>query len=218
MSTSKQHPFCSYEITEKDNGNIFILFKGRIDVETSGFLLKSLSPIVQSGASVTADLENITYFDDFGALLLFELKQLVNGNFRIININEKAKAILSQVNFDALEKCVPIKKRRSVNMILRIGETTITEVSSIKFMIAFIGSLILSLLHVFLHPKSLRMDDTITHMEKTGADALPIVALISFLLGLIMAFMSSMQFRQFGAGIYVASLVAFAMVSELVRL
>ncbi len=215
MSTSKQHPFCSYEITEKDNGNIFILFKGRIDVETSGFLLKSLSPIVQSGASVTADLENITYFDDFGALLLFELKQLVNGNFRIININEKAKAILSQVNFDALEKCVPIKKRRSVNMILRIGETTITEVSSIKFMIAFIGSLILSLLHVFLHPKSLRMDDTITHMEKTGADALPIVALISFLLGLIMAFMSSMQFRQFGAGIYVASLVAFAMVSEL---
>jgi len=52
-------------------------------------------------------------------------------------------------------------------------------------------------------------------MQKTGVDALPIVALISFLLGLIMAFMSSIQLQQFGANIYVASLVALAMVSEL---
>jgi phospholipid/cholesterol/gamma-HCH transport system permease protein len=71
------------------------------------------------------------------------------------------------------------------------------------------------MIHVLFHPKSLRVEDTITQMEKTGVDALPIVALISYLLGLIMAFMSSIQFKQFGASIYVASLVAFAMVSEL---
>lgn len=100
-------------------------------------------------------------------------------------------------------------------MLVRLGQSLIAEASNIKFMISFVGSLALSLLQVCLHPKLLRMDDTINHIEKTGADALPIVALISFLLGLIMAFMSSIQFRQFGAGIYVASLVAFAMVSEL---
>ncbi len=52
-------------------------------------------------------------------------------------------------------------------------------------------------------------------MKKTGVDALPIVALISFLLGLVMAFTSSLQLQQFGASIYVASLVSIAMVSEL---
>ena len=52
-------------------------------------------------------------------------------------------------------------------------------------------------------------------MEKTGVDALPIVGLISFLLGLIMAFMSAVQLRQFGANIYVASLVSLAMAREL---
>jgi phospholipid/cholesterol/gamma-HCH transport system permease protein len=52
-------------------------------------------------------------------------------------------------------------------------------------------------------------------MQSTGVEALPVVALISFLLGLIMAFMSSIQLRQFGANIYVASLVALSMVSEL---
>jgi phospholipid/cholesterol/gamma-HCH transport system permease protein len=52
-------------------------------------------------------------------------------------------------------------------------------------------------------------------MKRAGADGLPIVALISLLLGLIMAFMSSLQLKQFGATIYVANLVTLAMVREL---
>jgi phospholipid/cholesterol/gamma-HCH transport system permease protein len=82
-------------------------------------------------------------------------------------------------------------------------------------MISFFGSVIIQLIRAFLHPKSFRMNDTITFMEKTGVDAIPIVGLISFLLGLVMAFTSSIQLKQFGANIYVAALVVFAMVSEL---
>jgi phospholipid/cholesterol/gamma-HCH transport system permease protein len=52
-------------------------------------------------------------------------------------------------------------------------------------------------------------------MKRAGVEGLPIVGLISFLLGLIIAFMSSLQLKQFGANIYVASLVGVAMVSEL---
>jgi phospholipid/cholesterol/gamma-HCH transport system permease protein len=52
-------------------------------------------------------------------------------------------------------------------------------------------------------------------MKKIGVDGLPILALISFLMGLIIAFMSSLQLKQFGANMYVASLVALAMVREL---
>ncbi|MEZ4548941.1 MAG: ABC transporter permease [Desulfobacterales bacterium] len=64
-------------------------------------------------------------------------------------------------------------------------------------------------------PKSLRTHDIVRYMKTTGVDALPVVGLISFLIGLIMAFMSSLQLKQFGANIYVASLVALSMVSEL---
>jgi phospholipid/cholesterol/gamma-HCH transport system permease protein len=59
------------------------------------------------------------------------------------------------------------------------------------------------------------MDDTVEQMQRTGVDALPIVGLISLLLGLIIAFMSSIQLKQFGADIYVASLVGLAMTREL---
>ncbi|MGD2038947.1 MAG: ABC transporter permease, partial [Desulfobacterales bacterium] len=80
---------------------------------------------------------------------------------------------------------------------------------------SFIGSVCLALIYVCLRPRSLRTDDTFAAMKKVGVDALPVVGLISFLLGLIMAFMSSVQLQQFGANIYVASLVSLAMVREL---
>ncbi|RLC02272.1 MAG: hypothetical protein DRI57_30250 [Deltaproteobacteria bacterium] len=192
-----------------------------MDIETSGSILRELQVLIQkeSPLSVTADLENVTYFDDFGAAVLFEIKKLVTaakGRFNIVHTSSRAKEILSLIiNFDSDEAHVPLRKRRLFNMVVHLGESVISETSNIKFMISFIGSLTLSFIHVCFHPRSLRWNDTITYMEKTGVDALPIVVLISFLLGLIMAFMSSIQFRQFGAGIYVASLVAFAMVSEL---
>jgi len=195
-------------------------FTGRMDMENAAPLLREIPALIaaMSPASVTADLEKVTYFDDFGALVLFEIRQLANSlkaEFHIVASDAKVKSILSQIDFDAKEALPSVKKKRSFNMPVRLGQSLIAEASNIKFMISFVGSLALSLLRVCLNPKLLRMDDTINHIEKTGADALPIVALISFLLGLIMAFMSSIQFRQFGAGIYVASLVAFAMVSEL---
>jgi len=210
-----------YEIKEKEDRGISIHFNGRMDIETSGSILRELQVLIQkeSPLSVTADLENVTYFDDFGAAVLFEIKKLVTaakGRFNIVHTSSRAKEILSLIiNFDSDEAHVPLRKRRLFNMVVHLGESVISETSNIKFMISFIGSLTLSFIHVCFHPRSLRWNDTITYMEKTGVDALPIVVLISFLLGLIMAFMSSIQFRQFGAGIYVASLVAFAMVSEL---
>ena len=96
-----------------------------------------------------------------------------------------------------------------------MGDATLAQFKQARFMLSFLGSVFLASLRVLKNPKSLRFGDVLSNMEKTGVNALPIVALISFLLGLVMAFMSSLQLQQFGANIYVASLVAIAMVSEL---
>jgi phospholipid/cholesterol/gamma-HCH transport system permease protein len=100
-------------------------------------------------------------------------------------------------------------------MMVRLGEGTFRVAADLKYLISFIGSVFLSLLYICLHPKALRTDDVSICMQKTGVDALPIVGLISFLLGLIMAFMSALQLRQFGGNMYVAPLVGMAMVLEL---
>jgi phospholipid/cholesterol/gamma-HCH transport system permease protein len=209
-----------YEISEKEKGEILILLKGKIDIKNSAQIIKELTPAIKGNAlsSLIIDLGEVNYLDDFGTLVILEIKQLVaerKGKFNIVNVKDNIKGILSLVNFESHESFIPIKKYNRPNILIHLGEATIQNADNIRFLISFLGSIILSFIHVCVHPKDLRIDDTITYMKKTGVDALPIVALISFLLGLVMAFMSSLQLQQFGANIYVASLVSIAMVSEL---
>ncbi len=210
----------SYSISQEKDDEIVFHLKGKIDAETSSAILKEMHPLikVKSPSTLIADLDGTTYFDDFGALLLIELRQTISdqkGNFRLINMKPEVEEILSQVGFDSSEWCVALPGKKSPDLFWRLGDATIGHITGIKQLISFIGSVAIAFFHVCLHPKSLRLGDTILHMEKTGTDAVPVVGLISFLLGLIMAFMSALQLRQFGANLYVASLVALAMVSEL---
>ncbi|MDF1591218.1 MAG: MlaE family lipid ABC transporter permease subunit [Desulfobacterales bacterium] len=210
-----------YHLSETETGETVIRLHGRMDVETAAEILDNLTTLIKekSPKALTVDLEDVTHFDDFGALVLFELKHLMSahkGAFKMVRISNQPQEILSQVSFDTHDKCaLPPKPKRSVNILVRLGESTITHTYNIRLMAAFIGSVFLAFVRVLFKPLLLRVDDTITHIENTGVHAIPIVALISFLLGLIIAFMSSLQMQQFGANIYVASLVALAMVSEL---
>ncbi len=97
----------------------------------------------------------------------------------------------------------------------RFGRKTVEVLRTSLDHAAFLGTVTMSLLAVLRRPWLLRGRDTVTAMARVGVDAVPIVGLIGFLLGLIMAFMSAVQLAQFGATIYVASLVALAMVREL---
>jgi len=210
----------SYSISQGKDDEIVFHLKGKIDAATSSAILKEMKLLIKakSPSSLIADLEGIIYFDDFGALLLIELRQAIfdqKGNFRIINIKPEVQEILSQVGFDSSEQCAALLEKKSPDLFWKLGNATIGHIAAAKQLISFIGSVAVAFFHVCLHPKSLRLDDTVLHMEKTGTNAVPVVGLISFLLGLIMAFMSSLQLRQFGANLYVASLVALAMVSEL---
>ncbi len=220
MAKLEQLSSGSYEISIKEKGKISICLIGRIDVETTPTILEKLLPEVKSHSfqSVIIDLHHVSYFDDFGALVVSELKKIAladSAKFSIINARSKTKEILSIVNFDTDEKIISLTKKDSSNFIINSGEVTLQTLFNIRYMISFLGSVIISFGHIILNPKFLRLNDTISCMEKTGVNAIPIVALISFLLGSVMAFMSSLQLEQFGANIFVASLVSIAMVSEL---
>jgi len=211
---------CKYEVSESGQGAITLHVQGKMDASNAATMIETFSDLVKDRQprSLTVDLQKVTYLDDFGALVLVETRKMMsNGkdHFCLQNVNDEASKVLSILNFDSLEKGDTLKKKRPPAMLIRLGEATIRHASDLKFLLSFMGSVCLSLLHVCLHPKSLRKDDTFLCMQKTGVDALPIVGLISFLLGLIMAFMSSVQLRQFGADIYVASLVSLSMTREL---
>lgn len=193
---------------------------GRIDHQCAAALIKSLKAEVKARQpkKVTADLNRITYFDDFGVLVLTELRNHLNDRnipFNLIQPPPKAGEVLALFNFDDPELCAQIKPKQKQNLVIRLGDAFFCHLFNIRYLVSFLGSVVMCLFYVARHPNRLRFNDTMDLMQKTGVDAVPIVGLISFLLGLIMAFVSSLQLEQFGASVYVASLVALSMVSEL---
>jgi len=210
-----------YDISEGPHqGALTLRIRGNMDAASAGPMIEALSTRLKEYAiaSLTVDLEGVDYLDDFGTLVLAELRKMATHGkaaFHIIHASDKINDLLSILDFDSLSEQTPIRRMRSPGVFVRLGEATFQHVSEVKYAISFIGSIILSLIHVCSKPRSLRKNDTLLYMQRVGVDGLPIVALISFLMGLIMAFMSSVQLQQFGANIYVASLVSLSMTREL---
>ncbi|KPK26587.1 MAG: hypothetical protein AMJ61_08485 [Desulfobacterales bacterium SG8_35_2] len=112
------------------------------------------------------------------------------------------------------QKGVSQKKRR-LPFLYVVGESAIHFFTSSKQMLSFIGEATLSFLNFLLGKARFRRVDLLVFIEECGADSLPIVTLISILVGLILAFVGAVQLKLFGAQIYVANLVAIAMAREM---
>jgi len=209
----------SFQLTQSGQ-DARVSFNGRLDAQVAAAVFARLDNQIQktNPTAVTVDLSAVTYFDDFGALALMQIRQAAadrGAAFTMSGVSEKTNEILQLIHFADTTTGKLAQRRKSSNIVLRLGDATIGVTRRMRFEIAFLGSVILAFAAILRRPRSLRLGDTITFMEKTGVNAVPIVGLIGFLLGLVIAFMSSLQLQQFGANAFVASLVSIGMVSEL---
>ncbi len=166
---------------------------------------------------IRVDLGGVMRMDDCGALVIMELRRMAEasgGELEMERAPDHVRELLDFLRLDSPPEPGPIRRARP-DILTRFGEKTMHVVDQAASHVAFVGETTTTLASLLVHPGRLRLGDTISYMQRVGVDALPIVGLISFLLGLIMAFMSAVQLQQFGANIYVASLVALAMVREL---
>jgi phospholipid/cholesterol/gamma-HCH transport system permease protein len=208
---------CEYRMTETEAEGLTLALSGSMDATNAAGLIELFSALIKARRpkALVVDLQEVHYLDDFGALVLLELKHLMDESRQSFSIRNTRKEFLSLLNFDFLEKRAPLAKKHQPGIPIRMGEAAIRIGGDVKYLVSFIGSAFLALFYTCRHPRSLRTDDTFYYMQKTGVDALPIVGLISFLLGVIIAFMSAAQLRQFSANIFVAMLVGMGMVKEL---
>jgi phospholipid/cholesterol/gamma-HCH transport system permease protein len=97
----------------------------------------------------------------------------------------------------------------------QVGEDMLDAWQAGKELVSFLGELIQSFGRFFRRTATYLKSDVTQHIQEAGAEAFPIVSLISFLIGMIFAFVGVMQLNMFGAGIYTADLVAVAMIREM---
>jgi phospholipid/cholesterol/gamma-HCH transport system permease protein len=118
--------------------------------------------------------------------------------------------------FDPAEfELSPIEKPKKTILTEEVGRATVSVWDNIRSQISFLGELTVTMVYAIGHPHRIRWKDAFLIAETGGVNAFPIIALISFLIGLIMAFQSAIPMRQFGAEIFVADLIALSTLREL---
>jgi len=104
------------------------------------------------------------------------------------------------------------RSKARVSFLNRVGAATVAFGTSVVEMVGFIGEAFIAFVKMFGGKANFRWSDLFRVIQESGAEALPIVSLISLLVGLILAFVGAVQLKLFGAQIYVAALVGVAMV------
>ena len=96
----------------------------------------------------------------------------------------------------------------------RLGFAVVDNAREVVALVAFLGEVLAKLLRLFKQPRRFRLTATVYHMEQVGLDAAPLVALLSFMVGAVIAFLGAMVLRDFGATIFVVELVSAAFLRE----
>ena len=95
------------------------------------------------------------------------------------------------------------------------GRTVVSGYKMTVELVSFLGQVIATLGGIMRHPRRLRLTSVVHHCQEIGVSAVPIVALMAFLIGVVLAFQGSAQLRQFGAEVFVVDLIAISILREL---
>jgi phospholipid/cholesterol/gamma-HCH transport system permease protein len=175
--------------------------------------LKSAGSV--SGIAFEAD--ELTFWDSSVLTFLVEVSELCRR--RHVHMDRAGLPSGVRRLLD-LAEAVPEKKgarKEAVEtpFLERVGNRAIGAGTSLGEMLKFLGEMTLTFGRLFRMKARFRAVDLLLLIQQCGAQALPIVTLISFLVGVILAFVGAVQLKQFGAQIYVADLVGIAMIREM---
>jgi len=185
--------------------------------------LKKLSDKLdaQYAAGARIDLNGLGALDTAGASLLVELL----GPTRIEQSAEQTdcglsaadRALLKTVYRSLNDFCVPEKapeEAAGIQVLARIGRAVDTVWQDSKQLLGFVGLILETFARGILRPKRWRLTPMVAHLEQVGLDAAPIVALLTFLVGAVVAFLGATVLKSFGATIFTVDLVAFSFLRE----
>jgi phospholipid/cholesterol/gamma-HCH transport system permease protein len=201
------------------DGVVAIAIEGRLDSNTTGRIWRQATETVANAKarSVTVDASQIDYCDGSGIALLVHLRNLQRkaaGQLEIHGLRPEFQGLLEESDLGDLEQ-LESQRRPKTNLAEDVGRAVVGFLADTRSLIGFVGELVSALGTAAMHPRSVRWRDAVRVAESAGVNALPIIVLVSFLMGVIMAFQGAISLRRFGADIFVANLVGLAMLREL---
>jgi len=204
---------------EFNGGRLNLSLSGRLDAHSVEVLWREAKHWLDERGtdSIILDAAGVDYCDGAGVALLVYMRLAANR----LNISLDIKGLRDE--FSGLLALYPEGRftdrvdepKGARDFVEGVGKSFLDTALGVRDQIAFLGELSVALFRTLLRPAGLRFRDFWAVTEDSGAKALPIVGMLGFLVGLIMAFQGAVLMAQFGAEIYIADFVGMSVIREL---
>ena len=218
-AASATAPTATLAVSEAADGGRILQFAGRLDAYSIATVWTQARSAVAAvrDRPIVIDASRVDYCDGGGVAMLVDLlrqERPAQAPVTVRGLKPEFQTLLDQIDPAALSApaAPPAKQLRAVE---EIGQAALTVGRDIATQIAFVGETGSALWFAIKNPQRVRWKDVWYTCEQVGVNALPIVALISFLMGIIIAFQSAVPMQQYGAELFVADLVGLAILREL---
>jgi phospholipid/cholesterol/gamma-HCH transport system permease protein len=164
---------------------------------------------------VTVALKDIESWDSALLLFLFETARWCRANnarFDASALPETMRGLMEQLSAAEVKET---ETERGTGFVQAVGQASVNVWNATRAMTRFVGEITLGAWGLLKRPRKFRWRDCLQEMQQCGAMSLPIVSLISFLVGVTLAYTAAIILRQFGADIWVADLVGLSMTREM---
>lgn len=207
----------SAETTASTGGVARVALQGALNLRSGKTLWNTLRELKYDEArQVAVDLSEVTAADGSAAAILTAYRAELRAkgvDCQLLGARENVAEVLRLYDFP--QKLGPRPRRKARGQLDQIGSAAIAVALEAQLVIAFFGQMVMGLMNAVRAPRTVNWKELMPTAERAGADAVPIVALINFLVGMVISLQSAAQLHRFGADIYMADLVGISVVREI---
>lgn len=192
-----------------------VVLSGDLRLNAGAALWRTLKGHMPTSGRVRVDLSQVGSADGAAAAMLSAYRADLTDagvSCEFVGVSPALEEVLKLYDSDKLRRR---RKRKPRGLLDQIGAATISMLLEAQLVIAFFGQMVVGIMNAFRAPRSVNWKELTPTMERAGADAVPIVALINFLVGGVIALQSAGQLHRFGADIFMADLVGISIVREI---
>ena len=204
---------------EQRQGRAWVQAGGRWDIVNAARLNGELGRLeADPGQPLHLDAGAIEAIDTAGAWVLYSAIKRWRASHGGLDLADMPPAVADMLAQVEANDRPPLQAPPRVNAVLhvleKLGANTADVVREAIDLLGFFGLIFAALGAALVQPRRLRLKPLIYHMEYAGLNALPIVGLISFLIGVVLAYQGATQLQRFGAEVFVVDLIAVSILRE----
>lgn len=206
------------DFMEYDQKSSTLFCKGEWNLDT----ISTLQSIIKKNkipkkTKISIDGEHIQKMDSSGVWMLTNGIESVTGkpvNIKLETFSKQHQKLFSITKDKIKSLSQNIPKQQELNWVQQIGKYGLIQVNEFHEFINFIGELFFNSLRVIVNITSWRWKSVVSIINKSGAQALPIIALLSFMIGVVISYQMGNQLRKYGADIFIVNLLGLSVLRE----